>query len=111
MVTCKLLGVFPLLGVTASQVRPTGGVAAVAWNGSVVLGSVLVPETVCVAAKAPGSTVRLMAARLTLSSAVLLTFSVTGITSGGVVEPGTLSVILPAQVFGVSPVVLTETTT
>ena len=98
------------MGVTASQVRPTGVVAAVAVNGSVVLASVLVTETVCVAAKAPGSTVRLMAAWLTLSSAVLLTFRLTGMTSGGVVDPGTLSVILPAQVLGVRPVVLTETT-
>ena len=105
-----MLGVFPLLGVTASQVRPTGVVAAVAVNGSVVFASVLVTETVCVAAGAPASAVTLMAAWLTLSSAVLLTFRVTGITSGGVVEPGTLSVIFPAQVLGVRPVVLTETT-
>src|ERR1700730_17949109 len=110
MVTCKLMGVFPLLGVTASQVSPIGVVAAVAVKGSVVLASVLVTETVCVVAGAPARAVTLMAAWLTLSSAVLLMFRVTGITSGGVVEPGTVNVMLPAQVFGVSPAMLTETT-
>src|SRR5438105_12501841 len=40
-VICRLLGVLPLLGVTASQVNPMGVVAAVAVNGNMVLGLVL----------------------------------------------------------------------
>src|SRR3981081_228253 len=52
-----------------------------------------------------------MAGWPTFRRAVLLTFSVTGITSAGLVEPGTVKVTLPLQTCGVRPVTLTATTT
>src|ERR1700733_9850409 len=94
MPTCRLLGVLPELGVTESHGKPTGTVVAAAENASPVL-LVLVTETVCVVAVAPATAVMLIAGTLTLRRALLLTFNVTGTTSGAVVEPGTVSVTLP----------------
>src|ERR1700693_2983566 len=111
MVTFSGFGVLPLLGVTLSQVNPTGLVVATAVNGSGLFGSVLVTETVTLVAAAPTKSVTLMDGCPTFRRAVLLTFSVTGITSGGVLDPGTDKVTFPLQTCGVRPVVLTETTT
>ena len=111
MVTWRLFGVLPLLGTTLSHVNPIGLVETSAVNGSWLFGSVLLTETVCVVAAAPSNAVTLMAACPTFRSAVLLTFSVTGITSGGVLEPGTVKVTLPLHTCGVRPLTLTDTTT
>src|SRR5271167_3974943 len=110
MVTCRLFGVLPLLGVTLSQVNPTGFVAATAVNGIWLLGSVLLTETVWVVAAAPTKVVTLMEDCPTFSRAVLLTFSFTGTTSA-IFVPGTERVTVPLQTCGVRPVVLTDTTT
>src|SRR6202034_2353261 len=91
ILTCKLLGVSPLFGVTESHVNPAGFVVAVAENASAVL-LVLVTETVCVVAADPARVVMLMADWLTLRRAFVLTLKVTGITSGAAVEPGTVKV-------------------
>ena len=72
---------------------------------------VLVTETVFVVAAAPARAVTLMADWPTLRRALLLTLKVTGITSGGAVEPGTVKVTLPLQTCGVMPCGLTDTTT
>src|ERR1700733_7636776 len=109
IVTCKLLGVLPVFGVTPSQVKPAGLVAAVAENGMAVP-FVLVTEIVFTVAAAPATAVTLIAAWLTLRRALLLTSNVTGITNGAAVEPGTVSVTLPLQTCGEMPWVLTETT-
>ena len=110
-VTIRLFGVLPLFGVTESQVNPIGLVAAVAVKGSGVFGSVLVTEIVCVVAAAPTIALILIDDWLTLSSGVVLTFKVTGMTSGGVLEPGTVRVIFPLHACGVRPETLTEATT
>ena len=98
------------MGVTASQVKPAGFVEAVAKNGSAAP-SVAVTATVWMVAAAPARAITVIAGWLTLSSAVLLTLKVTGITSGAAVEPGTVSVILPLQTCGVMPCGFTDTTT
>jgi len=86
-------------------------VAAVASKLSTVA-SVLVNATFCVEAAAPGNNVMLMVLVLTSSKALSLTFKVTGMESAGVVEFGTLSVMVPLQTFDVaSPVTFTEATT
>src|SRR5581483_3116544 len=94
MVTCRLFGVFPLLGPTESQLNPAGLVVAVAVNPTAVL-SVLVTEMVFITAAEPVRAVTLMEPWLTFSSVLLPTLNVTGITRGAIVEPGTLSVTLP----------------
>src|ERR1700693_2215985 len=110
MVATILLGVAALLGATESQVNPTGLVEAVALKVSEEL-SVLVTEMVCcIAVVDPAKAVTLMAPWLTFKSAVLLTFSETGIWRD-VDVPGTLSTTFPLQTCGVArPVVLTDTT-
>lgn len=111
MVTCRLLGVLPLLGVTANQVRPVGFVAATAVNGSDPE-SVLVIGTSCCEGPVPAKAVTVMADWPTFSRGVVLTFMVTGITSGALLDPGTVRLRLPLQTCDVvSPVVVTETTT
>ena len=101
----------PLLGTTLSHVNPTGFVFATAANGSWLFGSVLLTDIVCAIAPAPTKAITLMDDCPTLRRAVLLTFNVTGITSAGEVEPGTVRVILPLHTCGVvRPVTLTDTT-
>ena len=102
MVTCRLLGVAPVFGVTESHVKPAGLVVAVAENESAVL-LVLVIEIVFIVAAEPATAVTLIAPWLTLRRALLLTLNVTGITSGAAVDPGTVSVTLPLQTCGVIP--------
>src|SRR3974390_3448107 len=109
MATWMLLGVLPVLGVTASQVRPAGLVDASAEKANDV--PVLVTEMLWVMGAAPASAVTLMAPWLTLSNGLLLTFNVTGITSGVAIDPGTVSVTFPLQTCGVRPPVCTETIT
>src|ERR1700722_20017374 len=110
MVTCRLLGVLPVFGVTASHVKPAGFVEAVAENARGVL-LVLVTETVFMVGAAPATAVMLIAPWLTLRRAFALTLKVTGTTSGAAVEPGTVKVTLPLQTCGVMPCGLTDTTT
>src|SRR5450432_501910 len=100
MVTIRLFGVFPVLGVTESQVRPIGLVVAVALNGSTVAESVLVIEIVWLLMAPVASAAMFMELVLTLRSAPLLTFSVTGITCAGELELGTVSVTCPLQTCG-----------
>lgn len=113
IVRFRLLGVEPVFGVTDSQVKPAGLVVAVAVKLSAVDPSVLVSEIACRnGVVAPATAVTLIAPWLTLISGVVLAVSVTGMVTGVLVEPGTLSVIVPVQETGVViPVVLTETTT
>jgi hypothetical protein len=108
-VTFKLAGVDPVLGATESQVKPAGVVAAVAVKLSAVLLSVLVSEMVCCTeVMVPAMAETLITAGLAFSKGVLLTFSVTGIVSGALVDPGTDRVTVPLQVSGVvSPLVFT----
>ena len=82
MPTVKLFGVLLVFGATVSQVNPMGSVAAVAVNVRTVE-SVLVTATVCVDARAPAAKTMLMELVLTLSSSLLLTFSVTGMDQRG----------------------------
>src|SRR5450631_3898197 len=112
MVTIRLFGVFPVLGVTESQVRPIGLVVAVALKGSTVAESVLVTEIVWLLTVPVASAVMFMELVLTLRSAVLLTFNVTGITCAGEFELGTVKVTCPVQTCGlVRPLTPTETST
>src|SRR3982074_2537044 len=98
MITFKLLGVVPVFGATESHVRPAGLVAATAVKLRGVTKSVLVSETICcVMDVEPASAVTLMADTLVFSSAVVLTLRVTGITNGGAVDPGTVTVTVPVQ--------------
>ena len=70
----------------------------------------LVTETVCVIAAAPATAVMLIAGTLTLRRALLLTLNVTGITSGAVVEPGTVTVTFPLHTCWAKPCGLAVTT-
>src|SRR5580698_6539900 len=110
MVTTRLLGVLPVLGVTPSHGKPAGFVEAVAKNGSAEL-LVLVTETVWLVAAAPARAVTLIAGWLTLSRGVVLTLRVTGITSGAAVEPSAVIVTLPLQTCVGMPWGFTDTTT
>ena len=106
-----MLGVFPVFGATESQVNPTGFVTAVAVNGSTVA-SVLVTATDLVVAAAPTNSVRLILLVPMPSSALLLTFKVTGTSSAGVDELGALRMMSPLHTCEVvNLVVLTDTVT
>ena len=111
MFTTRLLGVFPLLGLTESHVRPIGLVLAVALNVSGTVGLLLVREITCVVCADPAKAVTLMDGTPTFRSGLVLTLRVTGTVSGEV-RPGDVNVKVPVHVcVVVRPAVLTATVT
>ena len=108
-----MLGDVPLFGVTESHVSPAGFVVAVAEKFSAVVPSVLVRAMFCVViAPEPTTATALIAPGLKLISGVVLTFSVTGIERGALVEPGTEIVTVPLHVCGMlRPAVFTAIAT
>lgn len=95
MVTTRLVGVFPLFGLTESQVRPIGLVFAAALN--VTEPVVLVSEIDRGVGADPARAVILIDGTPTFRSGLVLTFRVTG-TVTGEVSPGDVNVRVPVQV-------------
>lgn len=110
--TFRLAGVEPMFGVTDSHVKPAGMVAAVAVKFNAVTLSVLVSDIVCsIGVEDPAMADTLITAGLAFSRGVLLTFTVTVIVCGALLDPGTDKVTVPVHVSGVvRPAVFTPMT-